>query len=163
MVVFAPNADAVVWDTLGGQRRYEFGFKVTDVGLSSDGHLPCASSRDKRASVFWVETGAPAAVPLKHPDWVNSAELTPDSRYLITTCRDQMVRLWDWQDPGKALLAFEHTKKDAINARVSPDGNWIIAQSTDRAAQICDRQTGQAVVSSRLLFSWIHPTARVDW
>jgi WD40 repeat protein len=98
-----------------------------------------------------VETGAPAAVPPKHPDWVNSAKLTPDSRYLITTCRDQTVRLWDWQDPGKVLLAFEHTKKDAINARVSPDGNWIIAQSTDRAAQACDRQTGQAVVSSRLL------------
>jgi hypothetical protein len=40
VVVFAPNADAVVWSTLGGQRCYELGFKVTDVGFSSDGHLP---------------------------------------------------------------------------------------------------------------------------
>jgi WD40 repeat protein len=79
----------------------------------------------------------------QHADHVNSAEFSPDGRFVITASDDKTTRIWD-TTTGKNLCTFEPTKnikedpfsresvylRQVKSASFSPDGKFIMT-STD--------------------------------
>lgn len=66
--------------------------------VSSDGHLIAScghmASLDKNCRIFNVSDGARISI-LVHPDLVQSLVFSPDKRYVATTSRDQVIRVFE--------------------------------------------------------------------
>jgi WD40 repeat protein/tetratricopeptide (TPR) repeat protein len=67
---------------------------VFDVDFSPDGRFIATAGRDRKARIWEVASGAPAAPPLNHEGSVSSVEFSGDGRRLLTRSVG-CVRQWD--------------------------------------------------------------------
>src|SRR5262249_39685849 len=81
---------------------------------------------------------AKPVAPLQHNSRVLSAAFSPDSRRILTTCRDATARLWDGD--GRPLPTIFQGHGSAVQScAFSPDGLRILTGSTDKTARLWDR------------------------
>src|SRR5262249_1302840 len=99
LLTFGTNINSVrVWDAVTGQFRHELKHagKCPDVQSPPDGRLVAPAGWDNRVCVWEMATGRRLAC-LAHPDWTHTALFSPNGKHLLTACRDNMARLWDWR------------------------------------------------------------------
>ncbi|TWT77631.1 Serine/threonine-protein kinase PknD [Posidoniimonas polymericola] len=109
-------------------------------GLSFVGDRLISSSGDNTCGQWDVTAGQEdRRLVLKHPDWVNSLDVSPDGRLAITTCEDGRVRVWRL---GDASVVAEHRAGESTRgaaytrAGFSPDGR--LALLTSPAARVVE-------------------------
>ncbi|RAM50757.1 MAG: hypothetical protein C6Y22_15715 [Hapalosiphonaceae cyanobacterium JJU2] len=151
-VVFSPDGKTVatasndntakLWNLQGLQiATLKHNSLVNNVVFSPDGKTVATTSIDRTAKLWnlqsidrtaklWNLQGLQIAT-LKHKDSVYNVVFSPDGKTVVTTSRDDNIRLWtqvgdDWQQ-----LA-EYQSKDGI---FSPDGN-LIAVVVDNTVQL---------------------------
>jgi len=71
-----------------------------------------------------------------HNSFVNSAELSPDSKYVLTASNDSTARLWDTQ--GKEILRFNGHNDRVIDASFSGSGEKIVTIGLDNSIRLWD-------------------------
>jgi WD40 repeat protein len=89
----------------------------------------------------------PVFEPLRHDDYVWSAEYSPDGRWLATASRDGTARVWDARSGQPVTPPLRHLG-GVVSARFNVEGNQLITCSHDKTARIWDAQTGQPITSS---------------
>ena len=78
--------------------------------------------------------------PLGHPAPVRSLAFSPDSRRLLTTSEDGIVRVWDVATGARLHNLVGHTGR-VLCAVYSPDGKRIASGGDDHTARIWDAET----------------------
>jgi WD40 repeat protein/serine/threonine protein kinase len=93
---------------------------------SRDGKI-LLTYRDKKKSIqLWdVMANKPVGLPLRHPEGVRAAVLSPDGTTVVTGSGDNMARLWDWRTGRQLVKPLPHP--DHVTGAVfSPDGRTIL-------------------------------------
>jgi len=96
----------------------------------------------------------PVLPALEHPDIVNSAQFSPDGRWLLTVCRDNAARIFDVMTGRMLTPPLRHDPAGihgdqyrgglhALHADISPDGTCIATGSCDGTARLWDAATGE--------------------
>jgi WD40 repeat protein len=101
----------------------------------------------RESSVLVLTTGQWSflcAHPLRHDDWVWTANFSPDGTRIVTASEDKTARIWDAQT-GKPITHPLHHDAGVVAASFSPDGTRIVTASEDKTARIWDAQTGQPI------------------
>ena len=75
----------------------------------------------KRLWLAFHET--PLQLFLWHESYLNSAEFSPDGKYILTASKDKTAKLWNLD--GEILHTLEHDTSVG-SAKLSPDGKYII-------------------------------------
>ena len=101
---------------------------------------------DGTARVWNAQTGQPLAEPMKHGDYVASAEFSPDGTRIVTASADGTARVWDAQTGLPLTEPMPHAEL-VHTAQFSPDGKRIGTASADTTARIWDAQTGQPLIA----------------
>jgi WD40 repeat protein len=89
---------------------------------------------------------------LAHPGAVNSMEVDPSGRWLLTAAADNFARIWDIstlsglnkEDSPAPYRALPHNGP-VNSATFSPDDKWVLTASDDRTAKVWDFQSGVRV------------------
>ena len=161
---FSPNGDWLVLDgrsqiyvyDMTTQRRtvninkpqMPQNYIVTDLAISSDGHYVVGSTGDPSVEenapgeiYVWDSTTGDLLMTLSHEHTrtVNSVEISPDGRSLLTASDDNTLILWDLAS-GQVLKRFAGHTGDVNVALFSPDPNnpFIISASDDAAIILWD-------------------------
>ena len=78
---------------------------------------------------------------------VNSAQFSPDGKYIVTASDDNTARVWDAKTGEPVTEPLKH--EDSVNsAQFSPDGKYIVTASYDYTARVWDAKTGEPVTES---------------
>ena len=84
---------------------------------------------------------------LQHVNLVNSAQFSPDGKYIVTAFDDNTARVWDAKTGEPVTEPLKH--EDSVNsAQFSPDGKYIVTASYDYTARVWDAKTGEPVTES---------------
>ena len=84
---------------------------------------------------------------LQHVNQVNSAQFSPDGKYIVTAFDDNTARVWDAKTGEPVTEPLKH--EDSVNsAQFSPDGKYIVTASYDYTARVWDAKTGEPVTES---------------
>src|SRR5262249_22802752 len=89
-------------------------------------------------------TGAPVGPRLQHPSKIESAELSPDGCWVLTTSDDNTAQVWDAVTGNRLIPPCQH-KGTVKWATFSPDGRRLITASEDHTARVWDATTGEPV------------------
>jgi WD40 repeat protein len=87
-----------------------------------------------------------------HFDDVDNATFSPDGKKVVTTSRDQTVRIWDTES-GKELHKLEEHTVPFVYAAFSPDGKQIVTHAMyakDSNVIIWDVETGKKLHTQKL-------------
>jgi serine/threonine protein kinase/WD40 repeat protein len=140
-------------DTESGHLLYRVPeVKVMGIGESPDGAVLAFGSTDRTVGLRDAKTGVEVAPRLAHPDWVFDVRFDRSGTRLLTACRDQIVRLWDWQ-AGKVLAVFPHDD-EAFAAAFTPDGRFLVSAGSDHTARAWVAATGRQVAPPTPLGGW---------
>lgn len=84
-----------IWDDKGQLIRSCYGHQMENyyVAWAPDGSRFISCSWDKTAKMWSPEGNLLGTLP--HPDGVYGADFTPDSKQVVTACRDKIIRVWD--------------------------------------------------------------------
>ncbi|MET0917483.1 MAG: WD40 repeat domain-containing protein, partial [Burkholderiales bacterium] len=107
------------------------------------------TTQDEAAHVWEIASGRRLA-RFTHPHVVEAVAFSPDSRTLVTGCRDGSARVWD-VETQRELVRVPHP--DGVEVvRVSPDGRYVASGSTphlfasrDQTVQIWEMANGREV------------------
>ena len=81
---------------------------------------------------------------LQHVNQVNSAQFSPDGKYIVTAFDDNTARVWDAKTGEPVTEPLKH--EDSVNsAQFSSDGKYIVTASDDNTARVWDAKTGEPV------------------
>ena len=84
---------------------------------------------------------------LQHVNQVNSAQFSPDGKYIVTAFDDNTARVWDAKTGEPVTEPLKH--EDSVNsAQFSPDGKYIVTASYDYTARVWDAKTGEPVTET---------------
>src|SRR5262249_53373761 len=111
--------------------------------------------RDALASVLGgkpAPPGAPAGPTViggsrsfeGHGDWVWSGVFSPDGRQVLSSSRDQTVRLWE-VETGRLVRRFDRHKAEVKCAVLSPDARLVLSGGADRALRLWEAESGREV------------------
>ncbi|MDB6032921.1 MAG: Serine/threonine protein kinase with repeat [Verrucomicrobiales bacterium] len=101
---------------------------------------------NQNASVYASKTGRIVSGTLSHERPISSAEFSPDSQRLLTSCSDSTIKplyaqVWDIFS-GKPLNGRLWHKDGVLFATFSPNGKLIATSGEDCSARIWDASTG---------------------
>jgi WD40 repeat protein/tetratricopeptide (TPR) repeat protein len=130
---------------------------VTSVQFSPDGRRLLTASQDRTAQVWQVQTYGssvtagldvragtrpgvmvytdPLGPPLRHGNWVNHAEFSPDGRYVVTASRDQTACVWD-AATGRQLTPRLRHLGSVTHATFGRGGRGLLTVGADAAEPV---------------------------
>ena len=123
-----------------GQRR------VPVAASFSKDLLRIVSAGDRQAHL-WQISGSPLpSINVEgHAGAVQTAEISPDDRYVVTGSEDASVRLWHLADSRSSLLM---THRDVVRwVSFSADGKRVVSASNDKTAQVATVDGSQPVLA----------------
>jgi predicted Zn finger-like uncharacterized protein len=135
-----------LWDVVTGRCLPTFeghSQAVTVVHLAADGRLALSgggqanidpttgkSSPSGSLHLWELATGHGFVTFAGHADAITSADLSPDSRYVLSGSTDRTVRLWD-AATGQCLRTFEGHTDAVTSTGLSADGRYAVSGSAD--------------------------------
>jgi WD40 repeat protein len=155
-LVFGASDDgtAGVWEAetgklVGREWRHGLGQGLW-AAFSRDGQYvvtagrPLAREREGGEARVWeAGSGRPAGIALVHSHAVNTAELSPDGRRLLTGGHTGAI-VWDLER-GEVLFEVDKEQKCGYLATYSPDGSRILTANKDGSGRVWDAATGRPV------------------
>jgi WD40 repeat protein/Tfp pilus assembly protein PilF len=87
-----------------------------------------------------------------HGGSINSADISPNGRWLATGSADETVRIWDLssEDPSGSAVVLREFDSEVSKTLFSPDGRWFAASSRDGLIRLWsfrnDNMAGEASV-----------------
>jgi WD40 repeat protein/serine/threonine protein kinase len=121
------------------------GWRGESVAFSPDGTrivLGGYRTREGRATVADVRTGATLVELIEHNGAVHCAAFGGDGKRVVTGGSDMTVKVWDAEKGGPALLDLRGHTGEVNAVAFSPDGTRIISGSEDRTVRVWDARTG---------------------
>jgi WD40 repeat protein len=111
---------------------------------------------DTKALILYRPEGADArGVVLEHPEGVFASVFTLDDRFVITSCRDGVVRFWRTSDGALEKSVAIHDVGEGGVREISPDGQtalWIrLAQNEQAFFHFVDLESGKVLGDSHNL------------
>jgi WD40 repeat protein len=94
---------------------------IYDVEFSPDSRLLAATSKDRSARLYEIETGKLLHILKGHSDMVMEAEFSPDGQYLVTGSADRSLILWDVES-GEKIHRFLDNDEAVMDLVFHPDG-----------------------------------------
>ncbi|MBI3915120.1 MAG: TIR domain-containing protein [Chloroflexi bacterium] len=117
--------------------------------FSHDGKVAIPSdSVDYGVDVWDAATGKILTTLRGHRDTVNSAEFSPDGRYIVTACHDGTARVWDVAT-GKTIAELRGNAESVTDASFSPDGRFVITLTWNLQARIWETISGKLITELR--------------
>jgi Tol biopolymer transport system component len=115
--------------TFGGRNRYP-------IWTADSSRVAFTSDREGDAAIFWQRAdGTGTAERLTKPDagtsHVANAWSPDGKRFLYAVTKGLDVSLWTFSIGDKKATPFGVQSKNPINAVISPDGRWVVYQSTE--------------------------------
>jgi len=120
--------------------------------FNADGSLVVLASEGSTACVWRVKDAA-NLLTLDHSNKVMSACFSPDGSRILTSCFDNVARVWDART-GQLLHELTGHTNHLRYAAFSPDGRWIVTTSEDCTARLWNATNGQA---------WLSPLPHTSW
>lgn len=135
------TGEVLLWDARTGKLRATLFGGVTAAAFDSRGSL-VATGHERGVRVWDARTGV-----LMHELRGHSAEVTvlrfgADDATLVSASRDGTARVWDLHTPPE--LALVGLDSGSTPPQYSPDGRWIVADST-RVAKVWESRRGTPV------------------
>lgn len=148
-IVTASNDQTVkAWDVSSGRRIpqfVEYKDKVNYASFSPNGRIVATASADN------VIRGWDAEFSKKEFEWnvwnigsgtIKSVKFSIDGKYLVASCGDQTVRVWNLVN--RELIAVLRGRDKGFNyAEFNPSGEMVIAAGIDQTTQLWDLATGK--------------------
>ena len=147
-IAFSPNGKRIVgtpsriavWDaTTGAEVMTLYDISVRDALFSPDGKR-IVSSGDT-IKVWDSATGAELMTLHGHGGWVDSIDISPDGKHIISGSLDKTVKVWD-AATGDELMTLRGHKECVKSVAFCPDGKRIVSGSDDKTIKIWDAVTG---------------------
>jgi WD40 repeat protein len=82
---------------------------VRSLAFSRDNELVLSHSDDSGARLWTIDAGEGVWIPVRHLAPIDGYALSPSARYLVTSCSDRFIYLWDV--PAGALLERYGTRR----------------------------------------------------
>ena len=101
-----------------------------------------SASKDDTARLWDSTTGLPIGEPMKHDDWINLAQFSPDGSRVVTASNDSTARLWD-ATTGKPIGEPMKHGGPVNFAQFSPDSEQVVTASQDGRATAVGRRNRQ--------------------
>ena len=96
------------------------------------------ASADCTSKIYDTETGT-VRHNITHDSFVNSAQFSPDGRYIVTASRNNTATIYD---TGTGTARYTITHNDGIySGQFSPDNRYVVTASADCTAKIYDLYT----------------------
>ena len=118
--------------------QYGYGPFSGKIAYSADGTKFLTGSRDNKARLWDINTGAVIRTFTGHTDYVKCVAFSPDGTKALTGTADYTVKLWD-TETGALIRTLNEL---AECAAFSPDGTRIVTGSSDKTAKLWDAFTG---------------------
>jgi WD40 repeat protein len=110
---------------------FESQSETTAMQFSRNGLFLAAATRDGRALVLRTGDSSLLLPSILHPHAIDDLALSADGRYLVTTCQDKLVRVWDLAASGEDHGIVTH-QAGITAARFTSDGSTLYTSSLDR-------------------------------
>lgn len=107
---------------------------VTEVNWSPDESQFVSSSDDGQPRIWNVSDGTALPLP-KHPAACIDAAFTPDGQFVLTTCNDRVVRVWEAKT-RKLVHRFQGHTGTVGKMDVSSDGQFALTASADTTVRL---------------------------
>ncbi len=117
--------------------------EVTAARFSGDGKLLATGGKDKTAKIWRVKDGSPTGVEMKHDDWVNDLDFSPDAKRVIT-CSSEAIFLWNAQT-GEMIRRISGHESEVSGVRFTPDGQKALSSSLDLTLKLWDLDSGECL------------------
>jgi WD40 repeat protein len=141
------NGTLQVWDGETGCLRFAPPRHpgVLHAALSDSGRLIASAGLDSALRLWDAETGTQLGPALDHPSWIDGGvAFHPDSRHVLTICKDMAIRVWD---VTTARLAAPPIQPSSIGAaQFSPDGQVVVTAGADGTVEIWEWRAGRRLV-----------------
>lgn len=156
LATVSSDTKVLLWDIRTGRLVREMvghTNHVTFAKFSHDGKKFASCSQDGTVRVWDVETGRELhALPGKgqNKNLVWAVAFSPDDKIVVVTNDDGTLTLWDPEsglefNPAGLGDTFAPHEGSMRYIEFTPDGQYLIAASTDRTASIIDVNTGQVI------------------
>lgn len=73
---------------------------------------------------IWDISGGKLLRSIPVQDMLQSVQLTPDEKYMVTCGEDHSLKLWDFKT-GKELWSYYNPKPELADCKISPDGRLL--------------------------------------
>ncbi len=89
-------------------------------------------------------TGQLVASLPSHSDDIFANRFSPDGQQIVTACRDDAGRLWDWR-AGHLVCSPLKPEDEVWDATFTTDGHFVVTTGFDKTVRIWDSQTGHPI------------------
>ena len=84
-----------------------------------------------------------------HEDWLWDLDYTADGSRLVTSARDQTIRIWDTSN-GQELIQWSiDDSETAPDLAFSPDGTYVVTAKEEAIIEVWDANTGELIHTFR--------------
>ncbi len=140
------NVGCFVWDIEKEKLRFEpfsnGGWPISGADYSPDGnYIVLAGGRNKYVTVIDAITGEQIGEKLPHTVVTYKAHFSPDSKQVVTACRDGKARVFDLQT-GELIFNELNHEADVLDAVFSPDSKFILTIGQDRQFKVWNTSDG---------------------
>jgi WD40 repeat protein len=135
---------------------------VWKVAFSPDGKkIASAGCNDYSFRIWDTETGKPLIVGANaHKGYVVGIAFSPDGKQLLTSGRDQSVKLWD-VETGKLIKTYTGTTNNVEAVAFSSDGKRFLA-GENKLVHLFDTESGKILHRFEDHTGWVYAVAFVD-
>ena len=152
------NAVRANWEMLENQSRYvaEKAIALTDAGDSYTARLLCLDilplDVNNPNRPYTSEADAALRYACEHNSgtlrghtgFVESANFSPDERYIVSASRDKTLKIWDTQS-WECIKTLEGHTGRVWSATFSPNGKYIVSASSDNTIKIWDTKNWECI------------------